>query len=109
MTSASSSIMAWDRFFIKYGSDAGSKGPRKAQSMRDLKSSSIISKRVDGKTEADWEDCTNKLRTLILIEGVPQDGVRTSRLLRYCCADEVYSTDCLLQKHPLDLLYGSCS
>jgi uncharacterized protein YeaO (DUF488 family) len=75
MASADSSTIAWDRFFTKYRSSVGSKGPRKAQSMRDIKAS-IANSRAAGKTESDWDDCTNKLRRLVLIEGVPEEEVR---------------------------------
>jgi hypothetical protein len=78
-----SSHSPWNRFFARYSDGTAlaarpaSRFPRKVKSTRELSTSAAMhTKRPAAvKSEADWEECTKRLRRLVLIEGVPNDEV----------------------------------
>lgn len=74
-------VAAWERFFTKTSSGGTPssrlipKGPRRSASSRELGSAF---RRTSSKTQSDWDESLKKLRKLVLVEGVPDDEVRTT-------------------------------
>lgn len=82
LVTPSSSHLAWNRFFSRYGGDAFPptkgipRGPRKSKSARDLTAAEASSKKPSmTRSETDWDESMKKLRRLVLVEGIPGEEV----------------------------------
>ncbi|UZJ52217.1 hypothetical protein CBS101457_001537 [Exobasidium rhododendri] len=81
MTPDTPSYPAWDRFFARYSGGmttsartaAATRYPRRVKSTKELSTLAATAKKPSARSEAEWEECTRRLRRLVLIEGIPAD------------------------------------